>query len=119
MNPEAQNFKQLGNDAYKKKDFPTALSNYGKAIDQEPTEITYYLNIAAVHLEMKNFTECVNTCNKAIEVGRENGADFKLIAKALARMGRACASQATSSATYHAAPDETTDRYLKPPKDTC
>ena len=82
MNLEAQKLKQLGNNAYKKRDFAIALENYGKAIEQEPTEITYYLNIAAVHLEMKNFTECVNTCNKAIEVGRENGADFKLIAKA-------------------------------------
>jgi len=86
---EAQKFKQLGNDAYKKKDFPTALSNYGKAIELEPNEITYYLNIAAVHLESKNYTECVSTCNKAIDVGRENRADFKLIAKALARMGTA------------------------------
>ena len=86
---EAQKFKQLGTDAYKKKDFPTALSNYGKAIELEPNEITYYLNIAAVHLESKNYTECVSTCNKAIDVGRENRADFKLIAKALARMGTA------------------------------
>ena len=59
MNFEAQKLKQLGNNAYKKRDFAIALENYGKAIDQEPTEITYYLNIAAVHLEMKNFTECV------------------------------------------------------------
>ena len=86
---EAQKFKQLGNDAYKKKDFPTALSNYGKAIELEPTEITYYLNIAAVYLESKNYNECISTCNKAIEVGRENHADFKLIAKGLVRMGNA------------------------------
>ena len=81
--------KQEGNDAYKKKDFSTALSKYGKAIDLDPNEITYYLNTAAVHFEMKNYTECVSTCNKAIDVGRENRADFKHIAKALARMGNA------------------------------
>ena len=89
MNPEAQNFKLLGNHAYKKKDFYTALTNYRKAIELEPTEITYYLNIAAVHLESKNYNECISTCNKAIEVGRENRADFKLIAKGLVRMGTA------------------------------
>jgi stress-induced-phosphoprotein 1 len=89
MSAEAQKMKQEGNDAYKKKDFPTALSKYGKAMDLDPNEMTYYLNTAAVHFEMKNYTECVSTCNKAIDVGRENRADFKHIAKALARMGNA------------------------------
>lgn len=89
MSAEAQKMKQEGNDAYKKKDFPTALSKYGKAMDLDPNEMTYYLNSAAVHFEMKNYTECVSTCNKAIDVGRENRADFKHIAKALARMGNA------------------------------
>jgi len=89
MSAEAQKMKQEGNDAYKKKDFSTALSKYGKAMDLDPNEITYYLNTAAVHFEMKNYTECVSTCNKAIDVGRENRADFKHIAKALARMGNA------------------------------
>jgi stress-induced-phosphoprotein 1 len=89
MSAEAQQMKQEGNDAYKKKDFPTALSKYGKAMELDPNEITYYLNTAAVHFEMKNYTECVSTCNKAIDLGRENRADFKHIAKALARMGNA------------------------------
>jgi len=89
MSAEAQKMKQEGNDAYKKKDFPTALSKYGKAMDLDPNEMTYYLNTAAVHFEMKNYTECVSTCNKAIDVGRENRADFKHMAKALARMGNA------------------------------
>ena len=57
MSSEAQNLKQEGNAAYKKKDFTTALEKYGKAIELEPNEITYYLNTAAVHFEMKNYTE--------------------------------------------------------------
>ena len=86
---QAQLVKQIGNENYTKKKFNAALSNYRKAIELEPNEITYYLNTAAVHFEMKNYTECISTCNKAIDVGRENRADFKLIAKALARMGNA------------------------------
>lgn len=89
MSEAGQKLKQQGNEAYKKKDFATALTHYGNAIELDPNEITYYLNTAAVHFEMKNYTECISTCNKAIDVGRENRADFKLIAKALARMGNA------------------------------
>lgn len=85
----AQALKQEGNDAYKRRDFSTAISKYNAAIDLDPNEITYYLNLSAVHFENKSYTECVSTCNKAIDVGRENRADYKLIAKALARMGNA------------------------------
>ena len=58
-----------------------------QAIELEPTEITYYTNLAAVHFEQKDYAKCVEICEKAIDVGRENRADFKLIAKALARKG--------------------------------
>ena len=46
-------FKQQGNDAYKKKDFPTAVSHFQAAIEADPTEITFYTNLAAVHFETK------------------------------------------------------------------
>ncbi|CAD6208431.1 GSCOCG00003443001-RA-CDS, partial [Cotesia congregata] len=79
--------KQKGNDAYKKKDFETALSHYNKAVDLDPTDITYLLNIAAVYFEQKEYQKCIEQCEKAIEIGRENRADFKLIAKAFTRIG--------------------------------
>ena len=55
----------------------------------DPSEITFYSNLAAVYFEQKDYAECVQTCEKAVEVGRENRADFKLIAKAWnrARLG--------------------------------
>ncbi|KAG8037411.1 hypothetical protein G9C98_005621 [Cotesia typhae] len=79
--------KQKGNDAYKKKDFETALSHYNKAVDLDPTDITYLLNIAAVYFEQKEYQKCIEQCEKAIDIGRENRADFKLIAKAFTRIG--------------------------------
>ena len=45
--------------------------------------------MAAVYFEMKDFDKCVACCEKAVEVGRENRADFKLVAKAMSRMGSA------------------------------
>jgi len=81
--------KELGNQAYKKKDFQTAISHYNKAIELDKTELTFHNNLAAVYFEMKDLDQCIKECETAIEVGRENRADFKLIAKAYNRMGTA------------------------------
>ena len=85
---EALKLKELGNKAFEKKDFKMALDFYEKAIFLVPTEMTFILNSAAAHFQLKNFEKCVQTCLKAVKIGRENGADSKLIAKSFARMGR-------------------------------
>ncbi|XP_052838044.1 stress-induced-phosphoprotein 1 [Drosophila gunungcola] len=83
----AKQEKELGNAAYKKKEFETALKHYNAAIEHDPTDITFYNNIAAVYFERKEYEECIKQCEKGIEVGRESRADFKLIAKSFARIG--------------------------------
>ncbi|XP_011498449.1 PREDICTED: stress-induced-phosphoprotein 1 [Ceratosolen solmsi marchali] len=84
---EALDEKNLGNVAYKKKNFEEALKHYNKAVELDPLEIMYYLNIAAVYFEQKEYNACIAQCEKAIDIGRENRADFKLIAKAFTRIG--------------------------------
>jgi len=81
--------KEQGNAAYKAKNFTKAIAHYEKAIELDPTEITFRSNLAAVYFEKKDYEECVKICDKAVEVGRENRADFKLIAKAYNRAGNA------------------------------
>jgi len=81
--------KELGNVAYKAKNFAKAITHYEKAIELDPAEITFRSNLAAVYFEKKEYNECVKICEKAIEIGRENRADFKLIAKAYNRAGNA------------------------------
>ncbi|XP_011693913.1 PREDICTED: stress-induced-phosphoprotein 1 [Wasmannia auropunctata] len=81
--------KKLGNDAYKKRCFEEALQHYNKAVELDSTEIVYLLNIAAVYFEQKEYDRCIAQCERAIETGRENRADFKLIAKAFTRIGHA------------------------------
>lgn len=85
----ARKSKELGNAAYKKKDFETAIKHYQEALQHDPTDITFYNNIAAVYFEQSEYQKCIAECEKGIEVGRENRADFKLIAKALTRIGNA------------------------------
>lgn len=79
--------KELGNSSYKAKNFDEALVHYKKALELDPTDMTYRLNTAAVYFEMKKYEDCVKECLDAIELGRENRADFKLISKAFLRVG--------------------------------
>lgn len=78
---QAEKEKVLGNAAYKKKDFEAALTHYDKAFELDGTDMTYLSNKAAVYFEQGKFDECVETCLKAVDVGRENRANFKQIAK--------------------------------------
>lgn len=84
---EALKEKELGNAAYKKRDFETAHAHYDKAIEIDPKNITFYLNKTAVFFEEGKFEECLDLCNKAVEIGRVNRASFQQISKAYARIG--------------------------------
>ena len=86
---QAEAAKDSGNEAYKKKDFETAIAHYDRAFELDSTNCTYLTNKAAALYEQNKLDECVALCERAIEVGRENKADYTLIAKAYARIGNA------------------------------
>ncbi|KAF9324195.1 Hsp90 cochaperone [Podila minutissima] len=90
---EALKIKDLGNASYKARKFDEALEHYAKAWELDSTNVSILTNKAAVYFEMGNFDECIKTCEEAIEVGREHRADYKLIAKALGRIGTAYVKQ--------------------------
>lgn len=58
--------------------------------------------MAAVYFEQKHYDKVIQECEKGIEVGRENRADYKLISKALTRIGNAYKKmgQLKSAKTY-------------------
>ncbi|KAI5810406.1 hypothetical protein BZA77DRAFT_271664 [Pyronema omphalodes] len=80
--------KELGTANYKQRKFPEAIAHYEKAWELYK-DITYINNLAAAKFESGDFQGCIEACNKAVEEGREMRADFKLIAKAFARIGTA------------------------------
>ncbi|OAY56658.1 hsp70-Hsp90 organizing protein 3 [Manihot esculenta] len=97
---EAVKEKELGNAAYKKKEFETAIAHYTKAMDLDDEDISYLTNRAAVYLEMGKYEECIKDCDKAVERGRELRSDFKMIARALTRKGTALVKMAKCSKDY-------------------
>lgn len=80
--------KALGTENYKKRNFDEAIKHYTQAWDTFK-DITYLNNLGAAYYEKGDYDNCIASCTKAVEEGREIYADFKLIAKSYARIGSA------------------------------
>lgn len=72
--------KKIGNDFYKKKQLDEAIEHYTKAWELNK-DITYLNNIGAAKFEKGDYQGTIETCQKAVEEGRDLKADFKLLAK--------------------------------------
>ncbi|MCJ1396216.1 Hsp90 cochaperone [Xylographa bjoerkii] len=83
---EAEAEKKLGTENYKNRQFDAAIEHYGKAWELNK-DITYLTNMSAAQFEKGDYQAAIDTCQKAIEEGREVLADFKIIAKAFGRIG--------------------------------
>ena len=83
---EAEAEKKLGTENYKKRQFDAAIEHYSKAWDLHK-DITYLTNLSAAKFEKGDYQGAIEACEKAIEEGRQVLADFKIIAKAYARIG--------------------------------
>ncbi|KAK9838651.1 hypothetical protein WJX74_000655 [Apatococcus lobatus] len=81
--------KDLGNAAYKRKAFDEAIAHYDRAIGLDEQDISFITNKAAVQFEKGDYEACVADCDLAVETGRALRADYKLVAKAMARKGNA------------------------------
>jgi len=86
---EADKLKDEGNAAFKAKKFDDAISFYEKASALDPTSMIYLNNISACHYEKKDYPATIESAKKAIEIGKENMASYKDIAKAWTRIGNA------------------------------
>lgn len=80
--------KALGTENYKKRNFDEAIKHYTAAWDLHK-DITYLNNLGAANFEKGDYQACIDACTKAVEEGRALYADFKMMAKAYARIGTA------------------------------
>lgn len=83
--------KDCGTAAYKKRDFPTAIDHYTKALEFDPDNMAFYTNRAAARLEGGDIDGAIEDCKTAIKENSERHlrTDFKIIARAYGRMGNA------------------------------
>lgn len=81
--------KNQGNAAYTARKFDEALKFYQEALEIEPKNVNLLVNCTAVFFEKGEYEKTIAECEKAIEVGREIFADYKLIARAMTRIGTA------------------------------
>jgi stress-induced-phosphoprotein 1 len=86
LKKQADHAKAEGNKLYKQRKFDEAIGFYNKAFELF-TDVTYLNNRAAAEYEKGDYEQTIATCNEAIEKGRELRADYKVIAKSLARIG--------------------------------
>lgn len=84
---EALKAKQQGNELYKARKFDEAIQAYEKAWELDSSDISYLTNLSAVFFEKGDLDKCLEVCEKAVEEGRAMRADYKLVAKALGRIG--------------------------------
>ncbi|BGP28257.1 Hsp90 cochaperone [Rhodotorula toruloides] len=98
---QADALKAQGNEHYKACRFDQAREAYEKAWETH-RDITYLNNLAAVYFEQGDYDKAIETCEKAVDEGRDMRADFKLIAKALGRIGTSYMRKddPTSAITY-------------------
>ncbi|XP_074271604.1 translocon at the outer membrane of chloroplasts 64 isoform X2 [Silene latifolia] len=64
--------KEKGNQAFKEKQWPKAISFYTEAIKLNGNNATYYSNRAAVYLELNSFVQAEDDCTKAINLDKKN-----------------------------------------------
>lgn len=81
--------KNRGNNHYKAKEFQEALVAYDEAIALDPTNALILNNKAAVYIELGEIDVALETCQKAIELGRAHRCSYEDIAKIYQRQAAA------------------------------
>lgn len=85
---ESLKLKELGTEAYKRRDFPKALEYYEAAFKLSPQTASLLLNQSAVHFEAGDFEKAVEKANAAVDCARcaDKTSDYSFYGKAYVRI---------------------------------
>ncbi|KAM4126127.1 hypothetical protein ACB094_01G365000 [Castanea mollissima] len=105
MDRESQACKEqeMGNAAYTKNDFDTAIAHYTKVMELDDGNISCLMNRAVAYLALGQYDECIKDCDEVVERGRQLKSDSKMIAITLSRKGTALVKMAKHSKDYEPA----------------
>lgn len=87
-NPEAEAFKNLGNECVRNKDFSKAVEHYTKAIDMYPDNYTYYSNRAAAYASSGSYEESLQDARKTVELNPTWSKGYSRLGTALEYLNR-------------------------------
>lgn len=65
---DAEEEKEIGTKYYKGRNFTQALEHYNKALELNPNNAVYALNISAVYFEMHEYEKCIEWCTKSYDI---------------------------------------------------
>lgn len=88
MSDDAASAKAKGVDAFKAKDFETAIVEFSKAIELNPTDHTLYGNLSASYFNVNKFEEAVESANKCISVNPSWSKGYQRKGMALAALDK-------------------------------
>ncbi|KAI8128674.1 RNA polymerase II-associated protein 3 [Lucilia cuprina] len=67
---EANEIKDRGNKHVKMAEYPMAIEAYTQAIELYPDDAVYYSNRALCYLKLERYDECIDDCERAIDIDR-------------------------------------------------
>lgn len=65
---QAVKAKEKGNEAFKSKNFKSAVEWYTKAIELSPKSPLFYTNRSNAYFQLKNYEESLHDANRALEI---------------------------------------------------
>ena len=83
----AEEWKDKGNDCYRSKSYKDAIDMYGMAILLDPSNPSFLLNRAAAYLMLLQYKECIEDCEKSIELDSNNAKGYFRKASAFRGLG--------------------------------
>jgi stress-induced-phosphoprotein 1 len=90
---KVESLKKEASKFYFGKNFVEALKAFEECLELDPENVAILNNKSAVLIELGQFDEAVKVATETVELARKIHADFKLIARALERMGNALLRQ--------------------------